>query len=227
MKLDQLHRKLGVKFKQPHLLEVALTHPSYTNEHLEEARESNQRMEFLGDACIDMAVATELYRKYPEVDEGSLTERRSRIVRGDALAGAARRLDIGRHLLLGQGELAGGGRDRDSNLAAALEAVAGALLLDSGYAEAEKFILRVLGPELMAIEIESDARDAKSLLQERIQAELKISPSYEVITVEGEAHRLRFTVQVTVGGKVLGTGQGNRKSEAEQEAAAAALEALE
>ena len=227
MKLDQLQRKLGVKFKQPHLLEVALTHPSYINEHPEEARESNQRMEFLGDACIDLTVATELYRKYPKVDEGLLTERRSRIVRGDALAGVARRLDIGRHLLLGQGELAGGGRDRDSNLAAALEAVAGALLLDSGYAKAEKFVLRVLSPELMGIESENDARDAKSLLQERIQGERKISPSYEVIGIEGEAHSLRFTVQVTVDGQVLGTGQGNRKSEAEQRAAAAALERLE
>ena len=204
-----------------------MTHPSYINEHPEEARESNQRMEFLGDACIDLTVATELYRKYPKVDEGSLTERRSRIVRGDALAGVARRLDIGRHLLLGQGELAGGGRDRDSNLAAALEAVAGALLLDSGYAKAEKFVLRVLSPELMGIESENDARDAKSLLQERIQGERKISPSYEVIGIEGEAHSLRFTVQVTVDGQVLGTGQGNRKSEAEQRAAAAALERLE
>ena len=204
-----------------------MTHPSYINEHPEEARESNQRMEFLGDACIDLTVATELYRKYPKVDEGLLTERRSRIVRGDALAGVARRLDIGRHLLLGQGELAGGGRDRDSNLAAALEAVAGALLLDSGYAKAEKFVLRVLSPELMGIESENDARDAKSLLQERIQGERKISPSYEVIGIEGEAHSLRFTVQVTVDGQVLGTGQGNRKSEAEQRAAAAALERLE
>jgi ribonuclease-3 len=227
MELDQLQRKLGVKFKQPHLLEVALTHPSYTNEHLNEGRESNQRMEFLGDACIGLTVATELYHRYPEVDEGLLTERRSRIVRGDALAGVARRLDLGRHLLLGQGELAGGGRDRLSNLAAALEAVAGALLLDGGYARAEKFVLRILNPELVAVDTEGDARDAKSLLQEKIQGERKLSASYQVIAIEGEAHSLRFTVHVMVDGQVLGTGQGNRKSEAEQQAAAAALERLE
>lgn len=227
MKLDQLQRNLGVKFQQPHLLEVALTHPSYTNEHLDEVMETNQRMEFLGDACIGLTVATELYHRYPKVDEGSLTERRSRIVRGDALAGVARRLDLGRYLLLGQGELAGGGRDRDSNLAAALEAVAGALLLDGGYARAEKFVLRVLNPELVAVDTEGDARDAKSLLQEKIQGKHKVSPSYEVIAIEGEAHSLRFTVHVMVDGQVLGTGQGNRKSEAEQQAAAAALERLE
>ncbi len=226
MKLDQLQEKLAVKLKDADLLKVALTHPSYINEHAEEAQESNQRMEFLGDACIDLAVAMELYRKYPKVDEGSLTEMRSRIVRGEALSGVARRLDLGRHLLLGQGEMAGGGQDRDSNLAAALEAVAGALLLDGGYAKAEKFVLRVLGPELVGIETESDTKDAKSLLQERIQGERKLSPSYEVIATEGEAHNVRFTVQVTVDGQVLGTGQGNRKSEAEQQAAAAALERM-
>ena len=200
-----------------------MTHPSYLNENPDAAQESNQRMEFLGDACIDLAVARDLYARYPKVDEGGLTERRSHIVRGDALAGVARRLDLGRHLLMGHGESASSGQDRDSNLAAALEAVVGALLLDSGYATTEKFILRILGPELTGIETEAATRDAKSLLQERLQRDGMPSPRYELVATEGEAHSLRFTVQVTVDGQVLGTGQGSRKSDAEQQAAAAAL----
>ncbi len=214
---------LGFSFREERLLHQALTHPSYVNEHPDEAGGSNQRLEFLGDAIIGLVVARELYRRHLELDEGPLTELRSHVVRGQALAGVARRLGLGQHLLLGQGEAASGGRERDSNLAAALEALAGAVLIDQGYRAAQRFILRVLKPEMAAVGPRRVPRDPKSQLQERLQREGRAAPQYEVMSVEGPAHQRRFTVQVVLDGRVEGTGWGRRKIEAERKAALDAL----
>jgi len=227
MNTAQLQQALGLSFRELGLLRQALTHPSYVNEHPEEASGSNQRLEFLGDAFISLAVARELCRRHPQLDEGDLTELRSYVVRGQTLADVAQRLNLGHHLLLGQGEAASGGRDRDTNLAAVLEALVGAVLMDRGYRAAQRFVLRVLKPELAQVGPRRVPRDPKSQLQERMQREGRATPRYEVISAEGPAHQRCFTVQVVMEGKVAGTGQGRRKVDAERQAALDALKRME
>ncbi len=222
---NTIEAKLGLSFRNKSLLEQALRHPSYVNEH-PESGDSNQRMEFLGDAFLDAFVALTLYQKHPSVDEGLLTEMRSQIVSGKTLARAAMRLDIGEHLLLGQGEVASGGNRRDSNLAAALEALLGAALLDRGYHAAQKLALSMLEPELSEIASEQTG-NPKSSLQQALHRLGKDSPTYRLVGSEGPAHRQRFTVEVLVDGDVLGKGQGRRKLDAEQEAARQALTKLD
>lgn len=224
--LTQLETRLGISFGDQGLLRLALMHPSYVNEQPGNG-ESNQRMEFLGDALLGMVVAQELYRRHPQEDEGVLTEFRSQIVRGRTLAVVARRLGLNELLLLGQGEAVSGGRERESNLAAVLEAVAGAVLLDKGYRVATRFVLRVLKAELEAVLSHGVTRDAKSLLQERVQRDGMRPPRYEVVATEGPAHRRWFTVSVTVDDAVMATGSGKRRVDAESQAAAAALAELE
>lgn len=223
--LTQLETRLGVSFEDQGLLRQALMHPSYINEQ-PGGGESNQRLEFLGDALLGMVVAQEVYRRHPQVDEGALTEFRSYVVRGRTLAVVARRLGLNELLLLGQGEAASGGRDRESNLAAVLEAVAGAVLLDRGYRTATRFVLRVLKSELDTVLSQGVTRDAKSLLQERVQRDGMGTPHYEVVATEGPAHRRWFTVAVTVGDVVVATGSGKRRVDAESQAAATALAGL-
>ena len=227
MSITQLQQTLGLSFSDPALLRQALTHPSYMNEHLEEASGSNQRLEFLGDAFIDLVVARELYRRYPELDEGALTELRSQVVRGQALAYVAQRLDLGQHLLLGQGEAASGGRDRESNLAAVLEALVGAVLVAQGYRAAQRFVLRILKPDLAQLGPRGVQKDPKSQLQERMQRDGRAAPRYEVASSEGPAHQRRFTVRVVVDGEAIGTGGGKRKVDAERQAALDALKQME
>jgi ribonuclease-3 len=224
--LTQLEKRLGVTFKDQSLLRLALMHPSYVNEQ-PGGVESNQRLEFLGDALLGMVVAQELYRRHPYVDEGELTEFRSYVVRGRTLAVVARRLGLNELLQLGQGEAASGGDDRESNLAAVFEAVAGAVLLDRGYRIATRFALRVLKAEMDAVMFSGVTRDAKSLLQHRVQRDGMGPPRYEVVATGGPAHRRWFTVSVKVGDAVLATGSGSRRVDAESQAAAAALAGLE
>ena len=227
MDTAQLQQVLDVSFRDASLFRQVLTHPSYINEHPEEVGGSNQRLEFLGDALIGLVVARELYRRHPQLEEGALTELRSDTVRGETLADVARRLKLGEHLLLGQGEAASGGRDRDSNLAAALEALVGAVLVDQGYRAAQRFVLQVLKPELARAGPRTMSKDPKSQLQERVQGEGRAAPRYEVVGAEGPDHRRLFTVQVIVDGQVAGTGRGRRKVDAERQAARDAMRRLE
>ena len=218
-----LERGLGLSFKNRELLRQALTHGSYVNEHPGESAGSNERMEFLGDAVIDLVVAQELYRRYPDLDEGRLTQLRSEVVRGETLAQVARRLGVGPQLLLGQGEASSGGEDRDSNLAGALEALMGAVLLDRGYRSARSCVLRILRPELRRIRSEGASQDPKSRLQELAHRQGLGSPKYEVLREEGLEQLRRFVVRVSVGGEPAGEGKGRRKVDAEAAAAEAAL----
>ncbi len=225
--IKQLQTSLGLSFTDRGLLRLALTHPSYVNEHPEEAGGSNQRLEFLGDAVIDLVVAKELYQRLPELDEGGLTELRSQVVRGQVLARVAQRLSLGRYLLLGQGEASAGGGDRDSNLAAALEALVGAVFLDRGFAASQRLVSRILEPELAEVLAVVVSKDPKSQLQERMQRDGKGTPRYELVSAEGPAHQRRFTVQVAVDGVALSTGQGSRRVDAERQAALRALNAVD
>ena len=221
-----LENALCVSVRDKDLLRLALAHSSYHNENPGSLTGSNERLEFLGDAIISAAVAHELYRCFPDWPEGQLTQARSVLVRGEALTAVAERLHLGKHLYMGKGEEAAGGRERPTNLAAALEAVVGAVLLDQGYEEANKLVLRLLSPELEAVGQSRALKSPKSTLQEVVQGKGLSPPAYEIVEVTASEHQRQFTAEVTVGGQVIGHGTGGRKSQAEQEAAAAALKAM-
>lgn len=224
--VETLEVALGVSFRQPDLLRLALTHSSYVNEHPGTLSESNERLEFLGDAVLGAVIAQELYRLHPAWPEGELTQARSDLVQGDSLARLAKGLGLGGHLYMGRGEDAGGGRERPTNLAAAFEALVAALFVDQGYEAARVLILRVFAHELSAENQRAAAKNPKSALQEAVQGMGQPAPSYEIVEVKGEGHAPRFTAEVTVAGRMVGRGTGSRKSQAEQAAAVAALAAL-
>jgi ribonuclease-3 len=212
--------RLGVSFRDPSLLSVALTHRSVLNEDSGVVREDNERLEFLGDAIVGAIVAEELYRAFPQATEGSLTNMRAELVRASSLARWARRFELGDHLQLGRGEEARGGRDRDGLLASGFEAVVGALYLDQGL-EAIRSLIRPLIAEALPTLTPSSprARDPKSELQYRCQARWGVLPVYRVLAVEGPEHRPVFSVEVSAGEELTGRGVGPSKQAAEQEAA--------
>ena len=224
--IGALEAALGVEFSDRRLLELALVHGSYLNESPGSSEESNERLEFLGDAVIGAAAAHELYRRNPEWPEGRLSEARSELVRGETLARVASRLALGDHLRMGRGGASSGGRQSPSVLASALEAVVGALFLDRGYPDAEALAVRLLEPEMPRLERPSAARNPKSALQEALQAAGAELPTYSIVDVTGEDHARQFTAEVCIDGRVLGSGTGPRKSTAERRAAEAALAAM-
>ena len=219
----ELEARLNLKFKHPALLKQALIHTSYLNENPGIDVGSNERMEFLGDAALGVVIAEQLYREYPDVDEGKLTELRAHLVRRDTLARAAARFELGEYLQLGRGEDAAGGRRRPTNMARAYEALVGAIFLDGGIAKTRAFIRRSLREELQALRKKGMPHDPKSRLQEVVQSRWQTTPSYKLLKTEGPDHARRFTVQVVVGRKALGVGEGRSKQMAEKEAAQQAL----
>lgn len=196
-----------MRFADRALLQQALIHPSFLNEQPNLSLVSYDRLEYLGDAFLGWVVAGELYTRYPAYDEGALTRARAALVRGAALAEVAERLDLGAYLALGQGEETSGGRARPRNLAAALEAVLGAVLVDRGQAKAKALVLRWLGGQLDAVGLHGASRDAKSALQEAVQRRGLPLPVYEVAAVAGPPHARSFTVLVHVNGSLAGLGE--------------------
>ena len=225
--LCTLEDALGVRFRDSELLRLALVHSSYLNENPGEYLESNERLEFLGDAVLGVIVAEELYSAYPLWPEGRLTQARAAVVQESALAEAARGIGLGEMLLMGKGEAVGGGRQRPSNLSSGLEAVIGAVFLDQGYELARAAVLRVLADQLASLEQPDMAANPKSALQEAVQGEGLPAPSYSIVHEEGADHDRLFVAEVTVGGEVAGRGEGKRKSLAEQAAAEEALRGRE
>jgi ribonuclease-3 len=216
---------MHVTFRDPAILRVALTHPSYANEHPEAGSETNERLEFLGDAVLGLVVAETLYARYPEEPEGRLTERRAQLVMGPTLARIAGALELGEALFLGRGEEGTGGRTRDRNLERVYEAVVGALLLDQGLETARAFIDRTLGPEIDALDAGTAALNPKGDLQQLTQG-LHTRPEYVTVAESGPEHDRVFTVEVRMGDRVLGSGTGASRQLAEKAAAARALEVL-
>ena len=223
-RVKSAERSLGVVFDDAGLLRLALVHSSFVNEVADQSAESNERLEFLGDAIIGAVVAEELYRERPDLREGSLTQRRAAVVQGSTLARAARDLSLGQCLLMGRGEEAAGGRTRDSNLANAFESVVGALFLDQGYAAARNWVLSRLGQYL---DEPDRMNNPKAALQEALQASGLPLPEYRIVSESGRDHSRTFTAEVVVHGRVAGTGTGSRKALAEREAARGALKSLE
>lgn len=222
--IKEFSRLLQIPFQNYELLHQALIHTSFANESKEPGVQHNERLEFLGDAVLDLAVGEVLFRQFPHLPEGELTKARARIVCEPTLANSATKLGIGSYLLLGKGETASGGRQRISILADAFEAVIGAIYLDSGYTNACRFIVEHLQGELNLVKSGEYANDHKTLLQEVIQRQGEQKISYDVMNEEGPDHDKTFMVAVCVNGKPLGSGQGKSKKEAEQNAAKQALE---
>lgn len=224
--LTRLQRRLRVKVREPRLLAQALVHRSYLNEATEPGLVSNERLEFLGDAVLGLVIASFLFSRYPTVPEGRLTELRSHLVKGESLAQVARRLGLGEFMRLGRGEDATGGRARPLNLARMLEAIIGAVFVDKGFRATERWLLRLLEPELAALGGGELPEDAKSLLQHTAQTLYATTPRYHVVSTEGPDHDKLFTVEVLVGQRAIAAGRGRSKRSAEREAAEAALAAI-
>ncbi|HEU5369815.1 MAG TPA: ribonuclease III [Ktedonobacterales bacterium] len=220
-----LERRVGWRFRQPALLREALTHRSYAYESPEPGLAPNERLEFLGDAILGFLCAEYLFRTYPTLSEGELTTARAALVKAPTLAGFARGLQLGEYLRMGRGEARSGGRKREPLLAAAFEALLGALYLDGALDEVRRFLLPLLEQEAQRVIGAGRLKDDKSLLQELAQAHLGVTPSYRIVAEEGPAHQRRYTVEVLLGSQVAGQGQGRNKQSAEQEAARQALEA--
>jgi ribonuclease-3 len=214
-----------VTFAEPRLLRTALTHPSYANEHPNETNETNERLEFLGDAVLGLIVAETLYERYPEVEEGRLTEWRAQLVCGPTLARVAQHLGLGEALLLGRGEESTGGRTREGNLERAFEAVIGAVMLDQGLDVARACAARALAGEFAALEADSASLNPKGALQQLVQGAFG-RPHYFTTHEEGPEHARRFTIEVRIDGEVVGTGTGTSKQQAEKEAARAAIDVM-
>ena len=224
--LAGLQKILGIAFKNMSLLKQALVHSSYTNENPREASENNEKLEFLGDAVLDLLITEELYKKCPDSSEGEMTRLRAALVNGKKLAEIARGVQIGQNLYMGKGEETSGGRDKKPNLAGALEAVIAAIYLDQGITKTRKFILQLFKEEINSVLTSTTVRDYKSQLQELIQAQRQMIPVYRLIADEGPDHDKTFTVEVKVGKTVLGRGVGKSKKQAEAAAAKMALEQL-
>ncbi|MDO8637686.1 MAG: ribonuclease III [Dehalococcoidia bacterium] len=223
-----LQKLLGVKFINTSLLRQALVHDSYLNETPGFPLNSNERLEFLGDAVLGYIVADELYRIFPEISEGKLTAFRSHLVCQETLAKLAKGLNLGEYLLLGQGELKSGGRNRPTNLSRAMEAVIGAIALDQGLETCIKVVSQLLAADFELLKAGRHPLDYKSRLQEIVQAKCRPSgtPTYHTIDTQGVAHDRWFRIEVRLGDKALGQGEGKSKRSAETEAAHAALEKL-
>ena len=214
---------IGLRFRNPALLREALTHRSYVNEHPGLSVPDNQRLEFLGDAVLDLVVGEWLFRRYPDVDEGELTNIRASIVRTETLASYASEVSIGRHLLLGKGEEGSGGHGRAANLCAGFEALVGAVYLDGGLEAARSWVHHVMEAHSAEIDLHARSRDAKTRLQELVQGVRRVTPSYRIIREAGPDHAKVFTAQALVDDEVWGHGEGTTKQAAEQEAARDAL----
>ena len=221
--MDALEQKLGYQFRDRGLLEHALTHSSYANEHRSLGLTSNERLEFLGDSVLGMVAAERLFREHPDMPEGELTRTRAALVCETALHQVALSLGLGRHLRLGRGEDAGGGRERPSILADATEAVLAAIYLDGGMDAVRPIIEKlILGREGE----ESSGRDYKTALQELVQRTPGRPVSYSLVGETGPDHCRVFVTEVSVDGVSAGRGEGRTKKESEQMAARAALEKL-
>ncbi len=213
---------LGYHFRDESLLETALTHPSLSGE---KQVANYQRLEFLGDAVLELAVSRYLFTHYPRVQEGKLTFARARLVREEALFEASRRLNLGAYIRLSVGEEHAGGREKPSIVSDVMEAVFAAVYLDGGYEEAERLILSVLDQQLRGDPF-AEVTDYKSRLQMLTQKNGGTTPVYELISTAGEAHNPLFTVRVLLNGTPLGEGSGRSKQAAQQQAAQAAYSKL-
>ncbi len=221
---DQFENIIGVKFKSKDLLQQALTHRSFLNEHKALKGKHNERLEFLGDAVLELVITDYLYREYPDKTEGDLTSIRSALVNATTCAEVAKNLDVNNFILLSKGEAKDTGRARQYILANALEAIIGSVYLDAGYDSAKDFIMKNIAPMTEQIVKEELWIDSKSKFQERSQDVAGVTPSYKTLKETGPDHDKKFTVGVFLGETLIAEGTGESKQDAEQSAARHALQ---
>ena len=227
--LRRLQRQAGIRFRDLSLLNLALCHRSYAHEagaHASGASANNEKLEFLGDAVLGLAISDELFTTSGRRTEGDLARVKSFVVSEDALHDWAARLDLSPYVLIGRGEELTGGRTKKAILADAMEAVIGAFYLDSGAAAAQEFVLRSLRPEIARVASNTHRQDFKTLLQQLAQKRFRSHPRYRVVKREGPDHDRTFWIAVQLGGRTYGPGSGKNKKAAEQQAAARAYAAL-
>ncbi|MFW6238000.1 MAG: ribonuclease III [Halanaerobiales bacterium] len=218
-KLQQVENELNIGFTDRELLHRALIHKSYVNENPEEGIENNERLEFLGDSVLNLTISSYIFRKFLEYPEGKLAKMRAILVSAPVLARKARKFNLGEYVLMGRGEEMTGGRERDSILADAMEAVFGAIYLDKGIEEISDFIINIFSEDIEMVSSEEYIRDYKTHLQEITQEQSTRRPQYEVVEEKGPDHNKTFVVEVSFAGKVLGRGTASSIKEAEQKAA--------
>ena len=213
--LKELEKKIGYEFSEKRLLGQAVTHSSFSNEQKINKYKNYERLEFLGDAVLELLSSRFFFETYPDMSEGEMTRLRSSMVCEPALAFCARDLDLGKYILLGKGEEATGGRKRDSIISDVMEAVLGAIYLDGGLLEADKFVRKFI---LSDLENKQLFYDSKTLLQEQVQKEGR-TLTYELVSESGPDHEKVFVVEAVIDGKTVGRGQGRNKKTAQQQAA--------
>lgn len=224
-KIDDLQKKIKIKFNDPEKLILALTHRSYLNEN-RQLKSSNERMEFLGDAILEYWTSNKLFSLFPSFDEGQLTNLRSLIVCTQNLAEVGAKFNIGEYILLSRGEETHGGRENISLLADTFESIIGAIHLDQGYQAVEKFLECFLNDNITTLSQKNIYKDPKSLFQEIAQSKRGITPHYQTISEKGPDHQKNFEVGVYLNKKLIATGKGNSKQKAEEDAATKAGEII-
>ena len=216
---EAIEEKLGIVFQDKSLLDIALTHRSYLNEHKEVSLQNNERIEFLGDAVLELIISSYLFKEYPNKPEGDLTNIRAALVRTESLAEESRNLGIGEYLRMSKGEKESGGRDKDYLLANTFEAVLGAIYQDQGFDVCKTYIERTLLMKADRIVENNLFIDPKTQAQEIIQAKFKVTPIYEVLKQDGPDHDKTFTVALKINNKQIASGTGSSKQKAEEAAA--------
>ncbi len=224
--LKTLESSIGYTFNDIELLQEALTHSSYANEHQKEGIRDNERLEFLGDAVLGLSVVESLFRAKEQLPESDMARLKSFLVSKTVLSDIARALCLGQFLRLGKGEQRTGGRDKDNILADAMEAIFGAIYIDGGFQEARKVIVRLFNERIQEALRTGEAHDFKTVLQELTQGRFGVLPEYSVIREEGEEHKKTYVVEVTIKGEKMGEGTGRSKKEAQMMAAKRAIEKL-
>lgn len=220
---SKLEKLIGIKFKDKNILNQAFIHRSYINEHRDEGIESNERMEFLGDAVLELVSTEHLYKNHPNYDEGEMTNYRSALVKGKHLADIARELTLGDYLYLSKGEENAGGNSKSHILANTLEALIGAIYLDKGFEKIEKFVQEFILIRLDDIIEQNLHIDPKSQFQEMIQEKVGVTPTYEILSESGPDHAKNFETGVYINGEFIAKGNGSSKQKAEEDAAKQAL----
>lgn len=216
---EKIEKNLGITFKDRSLLDIALTHRSYLNEHRDASLQNNERIEFLGDAVLELVISSYLFRTYKDKPEGDLTNIRAAVVRTESLAEESRKLGLGEFLRMSKGEEESGGKDKDYLLANTFEAVLGAIYEDQGFEVCKEYLSRTILKKVANIVDNNLYIDPKTQAQEIIQAEFKVTPVYEVVKEEGPDHDKKFTVALKIKNKAVATGIGSSKQKAEEEAA--------
>lgn len=226
MNLEKLEKLISYEFKNKDLLKEALAHRSYLNENPKWHLPHNERLEFLGDAVLELIVTEALFEKFPKEPEGKLTTLRAALVNYQMLAKLSKEINLEKFILMSRGEAKDTGRAREVILANAIEALIGALYLDGGYDGAKHFVEKIVLPEIKEVIQKGLDKDPKSLLQEKSQAEMKSTPIYKLLNQSGPDHKKNFIVGVYLNGKEIAKGEGLSKQDAEVEAAKRALEAI-